>query len=286
MTASKALAAALVLLSAATVDAIEVFTDTPPQIPERPVLAPLAAGVYNDPVTLDGVSISGAFVGQQSGAVTITPPPPTYPADAIEETYETITGAPSANAGLALFGQGIDKNVELQDFSEFGIPKIIGGLLDTAGEAQGALSLLFDYNVSIFGLDMIGANFDPDYPNDLTHGDPGYVYFQFFRADGGLIGDTVSIRAYDGPVWFRSLDAPIRGVTITSTDYQGLGYNAFRFQAAPVPPVTALLTLGLALLAATAKRPRESGVIRGRRAASVLTSRAADFPGPAGRTVP
>ncbi len=267
---NKAVVATLLLMAASSAGAIEVFLNQAAPIAKVPVLGAFGQGQYpdpsatpanpgiisyKDPVTGQGVSLSGQFVGQTSGTVTVDPPP-IYPVSAEILTYETLTGTPTLNASqsLELFDQGFNRNLQigLFDPSDPSSERILGGLLDTADEAQGAVSLLFDYNVSIFGLDMLGANTAWGNP---AVGDPGWVLFQFFGANGELIGSE-TVRAYDGPIWFRSTDAPFRGISITSTDYQGLGYINLRFEAVPTPPILALLGLGLGLLGLTQRRFR------------------------------
>jgi len=255
----------LLLLSASAAEAIELFLHSTAPIPDVPVLDSVADGqypdptasppnpgiiVYKNPVTLLGVSLSGQFAGQTSGSITM--PPPSWPPSAQTLSYETITGLPTLNAqhAMELVDQGVSRNLQVIRLSDIGydVPgrpddKLVGGLLDTPDQAQGAVTLLFDRNVSIFGLEMIGANFEF---GSTTVGDPGHVYFQFFREDGRLIGSPIAVTAYDGPLWFRSLDVLIRGVTITNDDYQGIGYAHFRFN--PAPPAPVLLASGLALL--------------------------------------
>lgn len=244
---------------------IELFLNEAAPIPVVPVLGnvpdgqfPDASGgnpgiiSYKDPTTLLGVSLSAQLVGQLTGTTTIDPPP-TFPSNALVLSYETLSGTPTYDpfkGGLELFSQGVHRNLQVVEIG-FGFPTIIGGLLDTPDEAHGALSLLFDYNVEVFGLDMLGANVEFGNP---AVGDPGNVYFQFFDATGNLIGSTVSARAYDGPLWFSSLGMPFRALSITTDDYQGIGYHSFRFEPATSPEPLHLTMLGLSLLLITRSR--------------------------------
>jgi hypothetical protein len=240
--------ALLTLLTATTASAIEVFLHQVAPIPGTSLIENIAPGQYpgtlhyQDPVTLAGLSMSAYFEGQVPGVVTIIPPPPTSPPNPATFDYETITGQPTG--GLILKSQGINRNIQVEDLKPFYADRLVYGLLDVPDSARGAISMLFDYNVDTVGLKLIGAN----------TGDPGNAYFRFYDADGkpfqfqdsfGNLVDYLTVVAYDGPLYFRSLDRLIRGITITTDDYAGLGYSTVVFAQTPAPPSFALLSIGL-----------------------------------------
>ncbi len=191
---------------------------------------------YVDPATGYGISLGAYFAGQTVGEL-----------ESQGLLYETLAGQPVTGSPLELRSQGQDKNLEVVDLSVYdpALPRVLGGLLSTPGESHGAVSLLFASDVEIFGLDLLGSN----------TADPGNVYFQLFGSDGDLI-DTETVVAFDGPLWFQSSGAPFRGISITTDDYQGIGYSDLRFKPAPTPPALALIMLGLGLLRLGFVRPR------------------------------
>jgi hypothetical protein len=220
---------------------VTVFLNEIAPVDIVPVVASMSVGQYPnnyhyaDPATGYGLTLGAYFSGQTTGS--ITPTPPTQPPGAATLTYETVTGLPTSNTPLTLLSQGENHNLQADDFGFM----VFGGLLDTPDQAHGAVSILFDAGVDVFGLDLIGANVTPD----LGVNEPGKVYFQFFGANGALI-DSKAVTAFDGSLWFQATGTSFRGVTITTDDYQGIAYYNLRFT--PTPPVLALMLLGLGAL--------------------------------------
>lgn len=238
-------------LSVCVVDAaaVVVHLDETAPSPIFPVIDSMSQQQYPDtytytqPSTGLGVSLGAYFEGQVVGQQTPAIPP--SPPGATQESYETITGSPAPNMSLALRSQGLDRNLEVQDLSSFGLPKILGGLLDTPGESHGAVSMLFNQPIDILGMSLWGYN----------AGSPGTITFQFFGTLGNLI-DIQTITAYDGPIWFDGAADPFSAVTITTDDYQGMGYAEFRASPVPAPTSVLLMLGGLLALMRLRRRPQ------------------------------
>jgi len=203
----------------------------------------LSTGQKADVVQLQEFAFSGLFDGQTSGQTGTA---------AQGGPFETMSGQPtySGDPGfpLELGAQGIDRNTIVDDLRAY-LPAlqtlVLGGLLDDPTVATGAISFLFDEDVLIFGMGIIGMN-TPGKPGSEPGLDAQPSLFRFFDKRGNLVASREG-PAEDGLFWFEiPRDADVRGVTVTTTDYRGVGYYDFRF-AMPIPATLFLCMLGLGI---------------------------------------
>lgn len=254
----------LSMLFASGADAVTMYPNTKAPLDISPVPYVLAQPPnwtdFPNPITLAGASISGIFAGQTSAYNYQAAGSWTYPAVQQDMYFEEILSLPTPGP-LTLVGQGANQNIGGQDIFPVYPGTLFGQVPQTPGMGTGAFSILFDSNVTQFGLDIVGANYPANQPGPPP-GDPGEVKVQFFRDDGSLL-DTLTFTAFNGSVWFLAgpAEGTFRGVTITNDDYNGLGYTAFRV---PVPAPIALLVLGFGVMAwvsRTAGPCRSPGVL-------------------------
>ena len=190
--------------------------------------------VRNDPFIIGAgafteATISGIFDGQTSTN---------------NGGWEAVNGTPTVP--LALVGQGPSQNVVLLRDNNYNT-NVVAGLFD--GGVRGALSVLFETDQELVGLDLLGTG------DAFMDTDAEDVVFQFFARDGSLIdtetlsgGGTTNI---DGTYVFSvdATDPLIAGFTITNNDPNGVVFGAFRWDGtAPEPSAAALVLLGGLLL--------------------------------------
>lgn len=244
----------LFLLFASGADAVELFANVKAPIQVSPVPytlpPPPAWADFPDPITIEGATLSGIFVGQTVSYNFKPIGSWTYPPLVFQKNmwFEEVAGTPEFP--LELYGQGVNQNIGGQDILPSYPGLLYGEVPQIPGIGTGAFSILFDNNVFQFGLDIVGANINLANPRLR---DPGTVIMRFFRQDGTVL-DILSFEAFNGSAWFYASEAegPFRGVTITSDDYGGLAYNAFRM---PAPGPLALIFLGLCVMAPVLRRP-------------------------------
>ncbi|MEM7724632.1 MAG: hypothetical protein AAF376_20045, partial [Pseudomonadota bacterium] len=197
------------------------------------------------------VQFSAGFVGQ-----TITP----------SGSFDTLSGTPTGP--LTLFNDDPDENILAVDGGDGNVGNTsIAGLgplgfpaFDAIGE--GVISLLFDFDQSEFGFDLIG-------------GDGGGATLQFFSRDGMLLSEIATGTIFGTiSLGFATDDGSqsIAGVSIVNSDPGGIGVDNILSDVVgvigpppTVPPVTPpvapiplpagawLLLSGLAVLGASTK---------------------------------
>jgi hypothetical protein len=146
--------------------------------------------------------------------------------------FDSLSGTPTTSLNLEANAVASD-NIGILSL---GGSNIIYGDL-SAGVGEGALSILLGNDTNIFGFDIVGAN-------------NGSFLIDFFSSNGNLLGSfsqSTSNSFFGFEVDSGSL---IHAVSITNTDFDGLGYDNFTFNSVttsvPEPASIVLLGLGLA----------------------------------------
>ncbi|MCV3274334.1 hypothetical protein [Roseobacter sinensis] len=195
------------------------------------------------------VQFSAGFVGQTIG---------------VSGFFDTVSGSPSGP--LALFDDAANQNILAVDGGDgnFGNTSIAGlgplGFPTANAIGEGVISVLFDFDQSEFGFDLIG-------------GDGGTATLQFFGRDGSLLTEITTNPLFGTLMLGFATDdtsKSIAGVTILNSDPGGVGVDNVRSDVRGVigpPPVgprpeivplpAGILLLGSGLLALGAAR-RES----------------------------
>ena len=226
-----------------------------------------------DILEFDGVSISEKFAGQTLG-------------ETDRFRYETLSGEPTGPLSLQPNDDGLaNLTVNSTIIGSFG--RVMAGTQNnffTNDDGNGAVSLLFDNDISEFGIKTLFGQFrwptnvpptldfvDPDDPSTFIC----CATFEFFRRDGSLIdtvttgplGAPLSEREFPGNSFGFRRDGGVRdiaGVSITNEDYLGLFYDDIIFEArgddvAPIPLPAGVWLLGGALGMLSLARRRGRG---------------------------
>ncbi len=148
--------------------------------------------------------------------------------------FDSLSGNPITPLNLEANVVASD-NIGIFSFNN-GNHIIYGDLSGALGE--GALSILFDSDTDIFGLDILGSN-------------GGDFVIDFFSSNGSLLGSISQMIALDSFFGFQVTSGSlIRAVSITNTDFGGIGFDNVTFNGSmekiPEPASIALLGLGLA----------------------------------------
>ncbi len=201
-------------------------------------------------LTVDGFQFAERFVGQ-TVSPQVGPSVILMPWGLIDPEHDTVTTASTGNPlALASAGTGIGPN----NIGVIGAANAVFGYgPDKYGlYGVGALSILFPDNLFEIGFDIIGAA-----------GGSDTLFFQFFEADGQLIGDKLVMDALNGSYGFKtdhSYTGPgIRGMTVFNQDTGGLAL-VFPKQTVPTPATLLLLIGGLGLMMIFRLRGREARV--------------------------
>jgi hypothetical protein len=196
----------------------------------------LVSKAIDDILVLSGASFAERFNGQTLSTT-----------QGVVGPLDVLTGTP--NNPLTLVAGAVHQNLDVDQATAYGGP---GGFLSgigtagttNAGVGEGAISILFDSNVSAVGIDILA-------------GDNGSVWYKFFRRDGSLIANLSTGAGSGGPVSFefqREGDLlDIAGISITNLDPNGMGIDNLKFKtsgatAVPVPEPTTLLLLASGLV--------------------------------------
>lgn len=192
-------------------------------------------------------SVSGTvthnFSGAPTGALpgTLSQPGATYGESFVGQTVsggngvnDTVSGAPSAPLVLQANPSAINNIAVLNGFP------LVYGPSGNLSDAGGAVSVLFDFGTDILGFTTIGAD---------TNGVFTVAFFNQFGASLGSVTQSTG----SGFFGFRAdMGELIAGVTITSVDVFGIGYDNVTFNQIPFPQTTipepgVLALFGLAL---------------------------------------
>lgn len=196
-----------------------------------------APGTNYDAIFESGnTAIGEHFVGQTVG---------------VNGDSDTLAGAPTAPLTLTVGAPGQNLNVftnTSQVLTGLG-PR---GFPDFSAIGEGAFAVLFDFDQSEFGFQLVGGN-----------GGNGFV--SFFRRNGTLI-DSLTIASLADDFYGFTRDGGLKdiaGVSIYNDDGGGVGFDNLKFDVAgvigdpnAVPEPTSLAVAGLGLLGLSLSRRR------------------------------
>jgi hypothetical protein len=204
--------------------------------------APGDSVIINDIVHVDGDGGISAVFGPDD-AQRITGPDVTpwesVPKTARDSPLQLLVQPPTAAGSQnLLIGNVAGFYPELPD-----LEYVVGGLLD--GTFGGALSLYYGRPQTAIGFTLVGLD-----PNQITE---RFVLVHFYDLDGSIVDSlTVTIPFFSPPDPTRprpgtatlAFDAirPFWGITITTTDFWGLGIGDFAYNTASPAPWLSLLT--------------------------------------------
>lgn len=169
----------------------------------------------------------------------------TFTNDLYLTPHDVLSGSPGNP--LTLEDGAANKNLEVVSFGSnvlAGLGDLAFGDLNASGE--GAMSILFDFDQSSLGFELLGAD---GTDSSLSRGLSGQLRLDFFRRDGSLI-DTVYLQdPVDGFYGFdRDLGLKdIAGVSVSNTDFGGLGIDNIRHDVISASEPTSILLLGPSL---------------------------------------
>lgn len=159
---------------------------------------------------------------------------------------DVLGGSPSGSLALQAGAAGQNLNVFINAGSQVLTGLGPNGFPDSNAIGEGAFAVLFDFDQSEFGFDLVGGN-------------GGSATVDFFRRDGSLIDTIVLSGLSDQSYAFQRAGAvnDIAGISIWNNDPAGIGFDNLRHdvqgvQENPVPePATVIGGAALALIAST-----------------------------------
>jgi hypothetical protein len=160
--------------------------------------------------------------------------------------FDVLSGAPSGSLALAVGAAGQNLNVVVN-----GGTQVLAGLgplgfpsFDAIGE--GAFAVLFDFDQSEFGFQLVGGN-------------GGNAFVSFFKRDGSLISTITLTGLADASYGFQREGnvKDIAGISVHNNDLAGVGFDNLKHDvegvpgppSVPEPATLFLLGIGLATLA-------------------------------------
>lgn len=167
-------------------------------------------------ITFDDVSAAnydaifesnGADFGERFAGQTLT----------LSGDFDTLTTLPSGPLALAT---GVaNQNLYVLSYSPSQVLTGLGplGYPSASAIGEGSFAVLFDYDQSEFGFDLVGGN-------------GGNAYIDFFRRDGSLVQSLTLTGLSDQSYAFRRNGglADIAGISIWNDDGGGIGFDNLR----------------------------------------------------------
>lgn len=161
----------------------------------------VAAVSYNSIFESNGADFGERFTGQSLSIV---------------GDFDQLSGGPTAPLSLATGVAG--QNLYVLTYSPSNVLTGLGHLGDTSsGIGEGSFAVLFDYDQSEFGFDLVGGN-------------GGNAYVSFFRRDGSLI-QALTIGGLSDQSYAFHRDgglSDIAGISIWNDDLAGIGFDNLR----------------------------------------------------------
>ena len=170
--------------------------------------------------------------------------------------FDVLSGSPTGTLSLAVGAAGQNLNIFIG--SDTAGSQVLTGLgplgfpsFDAIGE--GSFAVLFDFNQSEFGFDLVGGN-------------GGNAFVNFFGRDGSLISAvTLSGLSTQSYAFLREGGVKdIAGISIHNNDLAGIGFDNLRHDVPgvsgpgiPVPEASTILLLGAGLVGLVAWRRRQ-----------------------------
>ena len=157
----------------------------------------------------DGASFAERFVGQ-----TLTP----------SGDFDTLSGVPSTPLALQIGAAGQNLNVFIHTTSNVLTGLGNKGFPSFDGIGEGSFAVLFDYDQSEFGFELVG-------------GDGGSATVEFFKRDGSLI-DTILLGGLSDQSYGFQRDGGLKdiaGISIWNTDGGGIGFDNLIHDVPGVP---------------------------------------------------
>jgi hypothetical protein len=159
-------------------------------------------------------------------------------------SFDALSGTPSGPLALQVGAPGQNLNVFVEGASQVltGLGPIGFPSFDAIGE--GSFALLFDFDQSEFGFQLVGGN-------------GGTAFVDFFMRDGTLI-DSITLGSLSSAFYGFSREGGLKdiaGISIYNDDPAGIGFDNLKHDVAGIPDTTipepstfTLLGLGIGAL--------------------------------------
>lgn len=159
--------------------------------------------------------------------------------------FDVLSGTPTAPLALAVGAAGQNLTISTNAGSQIltGLGPLGFPSSDAIGE--GAFAILFDFDQSEFGFQLVGGN--------EVGGNGGTAFIDFFRRDGSLIEQIAVTNLADAFYGFSRAGGikDIAGLSLYNNDFAGIGFDNLRHDVAGVPALGAIPEPGTWLLLGT-----------------------------------